>query len=362
MQEDIVWTTPSDSAAGNASVESCIIAGPDWDRIISEFDGVCQEQLHRFAHARWPSARIEPFLVARGGEAIGGALVIVQKLPLRLGAVAVTKWGPVLKDTTIVPAYAEVIDAMLAEYAVRRGMMLSILPLPVAAEPTLQYVELLRRGFRPGGQLRHPARYFVDLRLSDAEHRKNFQQKWRNRLNKSERSGLSFERAPPERKSEFDQLYRAMLARKNYVDHSAFETVEALMRHEVESLRPRLFLVSHEGRPVAGAIVFCAGDTAVYLYGATDDTALPLSAGYFMQWNIIRWLRDHAGASWYNLGGTEGEEGLTSFKKGLVGQAGAITAFPPSANYATRASILLAGSAAFVARNAVEKLRRSLRR
>ena len=54
--------------------------------------------------------------------------------------------------------------------------------------------------------------------------------------------------------------------------------------------------------------VFKAGDTAVYLFGATNDAALPLRAGYFMHWRIIGWLRESTNARWYDLGGTDGQQ------------------------------------------------------
>ena len=102
----------------------------------------------------------------------------------------------------------------------------------------------------------------------------------------------------------------------------------------------------HEGEVVAGAIIFKAGDRAVYLYGATNDKALPLRAGYFMHWHIIRWLRDNTPAHWYDLGGTDGFQGLHQFKKGMVGDAGVITPVPPVANYAAYRLPSLLGDAA----------------
>ena len=92
------------------------------------------------------------------------------------------------------------------------------------------------------------------------------------------------------------------------------------------------------GEVVAGAVIFTAGRTAAYLYGATNDDALPLRAGYFMQWNIIRWLRDNTRAEFYDLGGTDGFQGLHQFKKGLVGTEGLITPVPPICNYRLQSS------------------------
>jgi hypothetical protein len=332
-----------------------------WDPIAAEFDGVVQEQLYAYARTRWPSARPEALLFRLGGEVVGGTLIMVQRLPLGVGAIAVCKWGPIFKDASRPDApaiYDAMISALIDEYAVKRKMMLSVLPRAATADRNWQYEHLLARRFRPGATLLFPNRYIVDLRLSDEAQRKSLHQKWRYHLNKAEKAGLSFESAGPERAAEFDALYQAMTDRKNFPDHSAYNTIPALFGSESPALRPELFFVRHEGEVVAGAIIFKAGDTAVYLFGATNDRALPLRAGYFLHWNIIRWLRANTGAKWYDLGGTDGFQGLHQFKKGMVGDAGVISQVPPVANYAAYRLPLMLGEGAFEARELLNRLLR----
>ena len=337
------------------------VGGAEWDIAAADFDGISQEQLHVFAEARWPSVRDEGLLFSHNGERVGGCLMMVQPLPLRLGAIAVSKWGPVLKDEnhpdreTI---YAGMIEAIIADYAEKRGYMLSVLPRASITPTNVESEYLWSRGFRRGSQLLFPNRYIVNLRLSDEAQRKSFHQKWRYHLNKSEKAGLSFEYAPPERLPEFETLYSAMTDRKKFPDHSAYETVPALMAFREPHLRPELFFVRHEGEIVAGAIIFKAGDRAVYLYGATNDKALPLRAGYFLHWHIIRWLRDNTRATWYDLGGTDGFQGLHQFKKGMVGDAGVISPVPAVANYAASPLALWLGLGAFAARDGLYMAKR----
>lgn len=344
-------------------LDSHIVSGPEWDRTIAGFDEVCQEQLHVFATARWPAVQQEPVIFSANGQVVGGSLMMVQKLPLGIGQIAVSKWGPMLKDAAAADASAirdGMIEALIAEYAERRGLMLSVLPRAALAPSNPDYERLMARGFKRGSELGFPSRYIVNLRLSDAELRKSFHQKWRYHLNKSERAGLSFEHAGPEQIGEFDALYAAMTDRKQFPDHSAYETVPLLMGIEVDALRPELFFVRHAGQIVAGALIFKAGDRAVYLYGATNEAALPLRAGYFIHWNIIRWLRDNTEAGWYDLGGTDGFHGLHQFKKGMVGEAGVITPVPPVANYASSPLPYLLGNGAFWARDVLHRSRARL--
>lgn len=339
---------------------------PDaWDEAIASFEGVCQEQLATFARARWPGVALEPLLFLLDDEVVGGCLIMVQPLPLRLGAIAVAKWAPMLRHTGGPEAdmvYARMIEALRAEYAGRRNMMLSVLPRAALGQINNEYEHLMQRGFRKGATLLFPDRYIVNLRLSDTEQRASFQQKWRYHLNKADKAGLSFEHAGPERRPEFDALYEQMVDRKKFPDHSAYGTVPALMAMENTALRPELFFVRHDGVIVAGAIIFKAGDRAVYLYGATNTVALELRAGYFLHWHIIRWLRDNTAARWYDLGGTDGFQGLHQFKKGMVGERGVVTPVPPVANYAQGWWPRLLGEAAFTGRDLVHVLRRHIDR
>ncbi len=342
------------------AVTSRPVDGREWDAAISGFDGICQEQLFAFASIRWPGVAPEPRLFERHGRLVGGALVMVQSLPLGLAKIAIIKWGPMLADAGAkdrAALYQGMIEALVAEYAEARGMMLSVLPHASVGDGNEEYQTLRERGFRRGAVLRFPDRYLVNLRLADDAQRKSFGQTWRRQLNKSEKSDLHFEHAGPERLDEFKALYVAMSDRKQFPDYSAFDTLDALMTLD-EPLRPELFFVRHGGEVVYGALIFKAGDRAVYLYGASNDSALPLRAGYFMHWHIIRWLRDHTRASWYDLGGTDGFQGLHQFKKGMVGDAGLIRPVPPVANYASRPVAYALGAGAFAAREAYNEVRR----
>jgi len=350
-------------AAARLAVTTEFLDPEAWDRLAATFDGVMQEQLYTYAETRWPAAKPEALLFRLGEEVVGGTLMMIQPLPLRLGSIAVCKWGPIFKDADRPDAkaiYSAMIDALTAEYAAKRKMMLSVLPRAATAKRNWQYELLEPRRFKRSATLLFPSRYIVNLRLSDDEQKASFHQKWRYHLNKAEKAGLTFERAEPERIGEFDALYQAMTDRKNFPDHSAYATIPALLNAEAPQLRPELFFVRHEGEVVGGAIIFKAGDTAVYLFGATNDRALPLRAGYFLHWQIIRWLRDNTPAKWYDLGGTDGFHGLHQFKKGMVGARGIISFVPPVANYAAYRLPMLLGTLAFEGREVLHHLQRRL--
>lgn len=344
-------------------VEMRQLPGSEFDDVVATLDGACQEQTFVFNRARYPHAEIEPIVFVAGGRTIGASLVLIQRLPLRVGAVAVTKWGPALRNGADPDSYGLMIDALVKEYADRRRMMLSVMPRVRPELDNPDFATLLAKGFRSDGQRRNPERYLADLRLSDEAMRKNFEQKWRNRLNKAEKSNLTFERVGIDGLPAFTALFNEMKDRKGIVDRTAFATVPALLSHPNPDLRAELFLVhAGDGKPLVGSIVFKAGDTPFYLYGATAAEALPLSAGHFMNFSMMRWLRDNTSARWFNLGGTDGNAGLETFKLGLLGKAGLVRLFPPLATYASSRRAALFGRAAWAAREQLILLRVKLKR
>jgi hypothetical protein len=345
-------------------VTSHAIPPNEWEATVADFDGVCQEQTYRFGHLRWPSLLHEPRVFKLGNEIVGGALMHVQRLPFGIGSVAIGKWGPMLKDARRpdrLAIYRGMVTALVNEYARQRGLMLSILARAAADIDKAEFDTLMSLNFREGSNVPFPDRYLVNLQISDTEQRASFDQKWRYHLKRSEKSGLTFHHANRDEFADFARLYDAMSSRKKFPDYSAYNTLPSLIGMTEENLRPEIFLVRRNDTLVAGAIIFKAGDTATYLYGATNDEALPLRAGYFMHWHIIRWLRQNTRARWYDLGGTDGFTGLHQFKKGMVGEAGAIVALPPMANYAAGKWPYLVGTSAYAARDLVLNINQRLR-
>ena len=76
----------------------------------------------------------------------------------------------------------------------------------------------------------------------------------------------------------------------------------------------RLFLVSHDGRDVAGGAYHVWGDTIELLYNGSDDGALPLRPNHALYWGLMEWARDH-GLRRIDLGGAYADTPLAAFKQ-----------------------------------------------
>ncbi|MCP5082672.1 MAG: peptidoglycan bridge formation glycyltransferase FemA/FemB family protein [Alphaproteobacteria bacterium] len=310
------------------------VDGPEFDRLAARYDDVVSEQTSRFVESRWGASRTERIVVERGGEEIAVAALVVFSIPGTGRGLAIAKWGPLWRQkgqTLDVTRLRNALQALRLEYVDRRGLFLSVQP---HADPEFSdaSVEALKGlGFTEGSSLPYPDRYLVDVSVTPEELKSSLDQKWRYNLKKSLKNDLEIKMVEAGAGyAEFMQLYEQMLDRKQFQDSSAIATLADLVHAEEPEHRPVFVMVYADGRPTAGAVLGIAGDRAVYLYGATDERALRLKAGYAMHGWIADWLCGLPGARWYDLGGTDGDQGLHQFKKGFCGKLGRIVTTPPN--------------------------------
>lgn len=326
-----------DNGAGEGAAAPCTVRyldGPQFDEIVVRFDDVISEQTSRYVESRWGTSRTERVVVEQGDELIAAAVVVVFAIPGTDRGLAILKWGPLWRQKGKTPDVTHLrgaLQALSGEYVERRGCFLSI---QTHADPDFgaAQVEALKGlGFTPGASLRYPDRYLVDVSVSYDELKSSLDQKWRYNLKKSLKNNLEIRFVEAEEGYQaFMQLYDQMLDRKQFRDTSAVYTLEDLVKADAPGLKPVFVMVTCDGRPTAGAVISVAGERAVYLYGATDDRALRLKAGYALHGWIAEWLCENPDVRWYDLGGTDGEAGLHQFKKGFCGKLGRIETTPPS--------------------------------
>ncbi len=343
---------PSDAPAAQVS----IVTPERFDEVAAGFCDVNQEQTACYVRARWGAGRLETVTIERGGETIGAAAVILIRLPMIERGVAVVKWGPLWRRPGVA-ADIRMLEVALAalerEYVERRDFHLTVMPHadPGWSEETADALE--RLGFQAGSSLSSPARYLVNMSLSPDELRQSLVQKWRYNLKKAEKNDFEIEIVDPaDGYDRFMALYDQMLDRKGFKDTSSVHTLPHLLAADVEAFRPMIVMVRHDGRDTAGAVVDLSGERAVYLYGATDNRALPLKAGYVLHWWIAERLCADPNIKWYDLGGADCDHGLHQFKKGFVGREGVIETTPPIYNRCGSVVSFLIGKSVYSLREA----------
>jgi len=317
------------NAAGSVYEADCLTPS-QWDREVADFADASLDQTALYADALRGARRNSHIVVRSGGGIVAAARVFVLAAPLVPAGLAYVKFGPMWRRKGAaqdIGALRAAVEALVAEYCERRRLHLSVALRPSAAVNRIEGEVLSGAGFRLRGPSRDPHRYLVRVDADRERARGSLAQKWRYNLKKAEAVGLEIGFADdPAGIERFTRLHAAMVARKKA---SAGDPVHLLpqLAGLPEPIRPRVVLAWHEGSPVCGAVIAVFGDTAYYLWGASDDRALPLNAGYALHWWILGWLAT-TGTQAYDLGGEVGAEGLRQFKKGLVGRDGDIVEMP----------------------------------
>lgn len=347
---------PPAGALANGAARVKFIDPDRFDEIAADFADVTQEQTAGFVRARWGGSRLETMTIERNGRVIGAAAVVVIRIPANIGGVAIVKWGPLLRksdaseDPNLLVAN---LAALKHEYVERRQCYLTVMPQADPGQSKAMVTALEKLGFTQGAAMPSPERYLVNVSLSSEDLRKSLDQKWRYNLKKAERNAFDISIVDVEEGiARFMRLYEQMMTRKRFKDSSAIRTLPDLMRTPVAALKPMIVMLRHEGSDVAGAVIDTSGERAVYLYGATDDRALPLKAGFALHWWIADLLCSMPRVRWYDLGGNDGDRGLHQFKKGFVGNHGAIELMPPSYNCCNTALSALIGHSVYGLRRA----------
>jgi CelD/BcsL family acetyltransferase involved in cellulose biosynthesis len=324
-----------------------------WDRLVGAFDDGSLEQSAAWTDGVWGARRTSHLLLRRGPVPIAGARVVILPVPGVGRGVAWVKFGPFWRrrDAPADPAsHALAAAALVDEYCVRRGHCLTILPRPTPERADEEARTLASLGFVRRRRMADPNRYVVDVALDPEARLPRLDQKWRYNLRRAMRGGIECRVVDaPRGPAIFGELHARMIARKPQADVDPLEVLPALGRRLAERMRPRFVLAFHGGTPVAGAVVAVCGDTAFYVFGASDAAALPLRAGYVLQWWIVGWLAG-LGVRWYDLGGEAGDAGLRQFKSGLVGTAGVVVRMPGELDRWTRLPGRLAADCVFALR------------
>jgi hypothetical protein len=304
-------------------------------------------------------------LVQQGERRAAGARVGLYTVPVINRGLALLRFGPFWRRGSAFDgeAYRAVIDALVEEYCNERRFYLVIRP---RAHPEFYAKEsaiLSELGFRAGPDTTLE-RYFVDASLSEDEQRNSVSSQWQRNLKTALKGGLeiSFGTSADDIAT-FHKLHTEMVARKrlNYpgVDHADLMPDLAALP---DSMRLRLAIARKDGEAIAGLAFSVTGDIAYYVFGATSEAGVEARAGYVLQWETLRWLREHGGARWYELGG-QGDPGIQQFKKGLSGRSGVLLPIQEF-HYCTDLSAELAVKALFRlrdVRNSIQRWQRGTR-
>jgi hypothetical protein len=298
-----------------------------WSEILAAFGDANLYQTwsyNKIRHRRLPGAFM---VLRRQGHPVAAAHARVLRLPAVAAGVAYVRWGPMWRRRGAprdVEVFRQAARALRNEFSHGRGLLLRLYPWAHrGADDPVQTI-LQEEGYGPASAAGRERTLILDLQTSLEDLRAALDQKWRNCLNKAEKSGLELLHTDDE--SLFDELssmHSEMLARKGPVDRNDLADLKALQRSLPAASKLRVIACRHRGQPCAGAVFAPFGDTGLYVRGATSDAGLKSNGSYLVQWTFIRWLREQ-GFQHYDLNGINRtvNPGTYHFKRGLAGRGG----------------------------------------
>ena len=255
-----------------------------------------------------------------------GAQVLLRSLPLGFKLAYIPK-GPVGADwSALWPA----LDAFC-----RRQRCVFLKVEPDGWEDQAEGPAMRERlpGFIPSPQIIQPPRtVVVDLQGSEEDILMRMKQKTRYNIRLAEKKEVIVR--PSTDLEGFHRLMQATGARDGFSVHSL-----DYYRQVYDRFYPQgaceLLQAEYEGQPLAALMVLGRGQRAWYLYGASTDLERSRMPAYLLQWQAMRWARQH-GCLEYDLWGVpdmdessleaqfadraDGLWGVYRFKRGFGGQ------------------------------------------
>lgn len=165
-----------------------------------------------------------------------------------------------------------------------------------------------------------PQTILVDLRPSEDHILAAMKQKTRYNIRLAAKKGVTVRLGST---ADIPAFYRLMQATGQRDSFGIHDLAYYRVAHELFAPeQAALVMAEYEGKPLAGVMVFCWGETAAYLYGASSDEERQRMPTYAAQWEAMRWAKAR-GCTVYDMWGipdvseTELESHFTEQTEGL---------------------------------------------
>jgi lipid II:glycine glycyltransferase (peptidoglycan interpeptide bridge formation enzyme) len=296
-----------------------------WNEVISLFDDASIYQTWSLGMIRYGKDNICHAIVRDKNEIIAACQYAIIKTPFGL-KIADIRWGPLWRRKTR-PADEKalwfILKCLRDELVYKKRYFVRLTPR--IETNAVNDIELCLKSIRfSKNRYSKPYRTLVlDLTPSLEGIRNNLNRKWRNHLNKAERSGLKIvQGTSDELFEEFMRLQQEMLARKNFspgVDYGEFQKIQ---KDLPEPLKMQILTASDNDETINVVIVSTIGDTGIYLLGASADKGLGKDGSYLLLWRSVEWMKMN-GLRSFDLGGIDpqGNPGVYGFKLGIAGRS-----------------------------------------
>ena len=269
-----------------------------WDEFVLEHEG------HPLQLWGWGQVKAgygwtaERYMALRDDEVIGGAQVLIRRLPFPFRAIAYIPRG-VSSDT-------EVLDALALHVKKQHHVV------AMTIEPNSREITLNDTWHKSTSTILSPETILIDTSKSESDLLSDMAKKTRQYIRKSAAEGFTIRRIKT--KHELDKcliLYRqtAVRAKFNLHDDSYYYDVFQQMGDHSP-----IFAAFQDDEPIAFLWLAISADTAYELYGGMNEQGQELRANYALKWHAIRAVKEW-GISEYDFGGLVAG-GVSTFKQG----------------------------------------------
>jgi len=270
----------------------------------------------------WQPVRL---VLEDNGQIRAGISLLQREIPLIKHSFFYAPRGP-LVDLADKELLHELLDAVEEEAERRRVISLKIDP-EISEAAALELGVIKNSGFEKARKQVQPrATILLDLRRSEEELLKSFEEKTRYNIRLAAKKGVRIvEEKDPAGVARFYEIYRQTAARDGFLIHpeSYYQKIRELIFGAGLGSN---FVAYYEGKPVAAVIVFVFGKKLWYMYGASASEYRNVMPNHLLHWEIIKWAQAR-GVETYDLWGipanpSEGHPlyGVYRFKKGFAGE------------------------------------------
>jgi lipid II:glycine glycyltransferase (peptidoglycan interpeptide bridge formation enzyme) len=288
-------------------------------------------------------------------QLVCGAQLLFRPLPFRLGTMAYLGMGPIFRDPF--PEKGAPLNYMEGalwyhiDVAAKKHGAAFLKWEPGIYRDDESKPDFKRLGFQESPQtVQPPNTVLIDINGDEETILARMNQGTRRKIRQSQKNGIRYYEGTRADVAKFNAMMQTTGSRNAFGVHEPgyYELAYDLFVSKTSSPLPEgegsgvrvqpdatLILAEHEGDHLAGIMVFAAGKTAWYLYGASSDTKRNLMGAYGVQWAAIQWAKAR-GCDTYDMWGipdaheamleaqfetrSDGLWGVYGFKRGWGGE------------------------------------------
>ncbi len=275
-----------------------------WDAFVA-----AQPRAHALQQSAWGDLKaaygwgVERVALEQDRQIVAGAQLLFRALPFRLGTMAYLPMGGYVTDDS---QWERLWTAVATVAKRHHAAFLKWEPGIYRDESQPDFASF---GFRPSPQTVQPPRtILIDIAADDDAILARMNQGTRRKIRQSLKNGITYKEGEKSDVAKFTAMMQTTGSRNEFGVHEPAYYQLAYDLFVPQSAA--LILAEHEGDPLAGIMVFAAGKTAWYLYGASSNVKRNLMATYGVQWKAIQWAKAR-GCTVYDLWGIPDEDEST---------------------------------------------------